>query len=162
MSYDELSMGLKPPFWSVMTPATTYVRPESENPTDQLVFLPEDGDTKQADPESWKTDKDFEKSIKVNKKLGLSLPRLGLKIFVVSFPNLGDEILNYVDNKRVPLGEIWVSNLERNKAKLLKTILYCFLVVKNNYTRDDAKRTADSIYKALSIIEGDQNNDKVR
>ena len=105
MSYDEIRMELKQPMDSVSTPSTSYSRPESENPTDQLIWLPEDGDTKSADPESWVKDKDFQKHPKVKKTPLMALPALGVKVFEVEISS-GQDILNYVDNNKIPIGEI--------------------------------------------------------
>ena len=115
--------------------------------------IPEDGDTKSADPESWMSAKDFRDKDKsgVTKRLLLELPGVGISVFEVNIPGLG-VVENFIDSKDVPAGEVWVNRATADKGskeELLKAIIYCFLVEKDGYVRDEAQHIVDTIVKAL-------------
>lgn len=155
---DDLTRNLSQPMWSASTPARTEVREDSgEKPLDQLQAVPPDGDTKSADPESWMTAKDINRH-DVKKKLLMSLGGLGMTVFVADEQEFdGKPILNFVDHDQVPSGEIWInSRLEESpgiRESLLRAIIYCFLVWRDEYDRDAAKRIADSIDGALKRVD---------
>ena len=146
-TFDDLTNGLKSPMWSVTAPATTQVRDESGQPTDQLISIPEDGDTKSADPESWMKESDYEKKTPVNKKPMMDLGGLGIRIFQVNIDGPG--VMNFVDNKRVPSGEIWINatqpESENIRNEILWNVIYCFMVSRNNYDRNTAAKVANTV-----------------
>jgi len=156
-AFDDLTKGLKFPMHSVSTPAVTQVREDGGKPTDQLLSIPEDGDTKSADPESWMKKEDFEAKGKKekSKKLVMALGGLGMKVFEVGLDD-GARIANFIDDDFVPPGEIWVDPMACRgssvKDILLKDIIYCVLVQNGKKDRDSARRIVGVIDKALSQI----------
>jgi hypothetical protein len=158
--WDDLNKGLKSPMESVVTPATTQVRDEAGQPTDQLVSIPEDGDTKSADPQSWMTDKDMEKRTPHKKTTFMKLPGLGMEIFVVEMPTSRKLVADFVDDDIVPPGEIWINKnflgSQMQKKELLKKIMYTFFVWKAGRDRDSAKRMSESIGKAMDALDSER------
>ena len=157
---DDLTSGLKFPMESVSTPSTSRanMRDEGGVSTDQMLSepgrLPADGDTKSADPKSWMKG-DEPGSGATEKKLVMPLGGLGMQVFEVGMP-AGKLVANFVDDDTVPMGEIWISRSARKDASakdvLLSDIIYCYLVSRQEMSRDQAKRVADSVCKAMGLF----------
>ena len=160
-AFDDLTSGLKFPMESVSTPSTSRVniRDEGGVSTDQMLSepgrLPEDGDTKSADPKSWMNGEGAGKSGPTDKKLLMSLGGLGMQVFESDLPE-GKSVANFVDDNEIPIGEIWMSRSAKDtkgtKDELLNDIIYCYLVSRQEMSRDQAKKVADSIGKAMGLF----------
>jgi len=152
--FDDLERGLKSPMWSVMTPSSVQVRNEDGKSTEELLFIPEDGDTKSADPESWMTAKDYGGRVEVDKELLMNLPGLEMSVYLVDIPTK-KSVLNFVDDEEVPVGEIWVNeNTKHNsdvRSELLKNIILSYLVSKGGNALDDARHIVSSIEKVMNL-----------
>jgi hypothetical protein len=153
-AFDDLTKGLKSPMWSTSTPATTQVRDESGKSTDQLLAVPEDGDTKSADPESWMKEDDYGSKPKINKKMLMRLPGLKMTIFTVAMPD-NKSVVNFVDDDAVPVGEIWVnerlSDSPAIKPELIKSIIICYLVDQGGNALDNAHNIADTVGRLMKM-----------